>query len=377
MATQASHLELRGIRKTFGAFTALDEIDLAVRPGELLTLLGPSGSGKTTLLRVIAGFEQPDAGSVRLEGHDITDQPAAARNIGMVFQNYALFPHMTVSGNVAFPLEMRSLSRSAIKERVAAALRLVDLAALGDRLPSQLSGGQQQRVALARALVFEPSLLLLDEPFGALDRKLREGLQLEVRRLQQRLGITTIFITHDQEEALILSDRIVVMDRGGIEQIGTPGDVYDRPTSRFVADFVGESTIFTGRVVSSTNGTSIVLLDGGLRLTASGEWERERQVGVLFRPERLRPSDGSEANIFAGTVVERIFIGTAWRCRLRLADGAEINIRLPATHELSAPDEGDRLSIGLAPEAVHLFSLDNQDARKRTSQGGTHEIHSS
>ncbi|MGE0240804.1 MAG: ABC transporter ATP-binding protein [Parvibaculaceae bacterium] len=367
MTTETPHLELRGIRKTFGAFTALDAIDLAVRPGELLTLLGPSGSGKTTLLRVIAGFEQPDAGGVHLEGHDITDRPAAARNIGMVFQNYALFPHMTVSGNVAFPLEMRALPKLQIAERVAAALTLVDLADLGDRLPSQLSGGQQQRVALARALVFEPSLLLLDEPFGALDRKLREGLQLEVRRLQQRLGITTIFITHDQEEALILSDRIVVMDRGGIEQIGTPVEVYNSPASAFVADFVGESTIVTGRVTGSGNGLSEVSLDGGLRLIAAGEWARDRQVGVLFRPERMSLSTGSEANIFAGTVVESIFIGNAWRYRMRLPEGIDLCVRLPATAEQSAPQEGSRISVGVTPQAVHLFSLDKQGAHKRTS----------
>ena len=353
------HLEIRSIRKSFGAFAALNGIDLTVNSGELVTLLGPSGSGKTTLLRVIAGFEDPNAGSVLLKGEDVTVLAAAERNIGMVFQNYALFPHMTVFQNVAFPLEMRSLGKSAIRERVAAALQLVDLAALGTRMPSELSGGQQQRVALARALVFEPSLLLLDEPFGALDRKLREALQLEVRRLQQRLRITTVFITHDQEEALILSDRIGVMNRGRLEQVGTPLEIYNHPETAFVADFVGESSIFNGRVRRSQGGASEVVLDNGLSLVATGERPEGEAVGVLLRPERLRLASGSGANVFTGRVAERIFVGNAWRYRVQLPQGVELSIRLSAEEFSGATHEGDQLSIAVAPEGVHLFSLNH------------------
>ena len=218
---RTAELSVDGVTKRFGEVVALDGVSLAVAEGELLTILGPSGSGKTTLLKVVAGFETPDAGTVRVDGVEITALPPARRDIGMVFQNYALFPHLTVKGNVAFPLEMRNVARPEIERRVSDALALVELAGYEARLPRQLSGGQQQRVALARAIVFNPRLLLLDEPFGALDRKLRETMQLEVRRLQRRLGLTTIFITHDQEEALVLSDRIAVMNKGTIQQIAT------------------------------------------------------------------------------------------------------------------------------------------------------------
>ncbi len=214
MAERSGELRLAGLSKRFGEVQALDNVSLDIAPGELLTILGPSGSGKTTMLKVVAGFETPDAGVVRVDGAEITRLPPARRDIGMVFQNYALFPHLTVAGNVAFPLEMRNVPRPEIDKRVAEALALVELGGYGQRLPRQLSGGQQQRVALARAIVFNPRLLLLDEPFGALDRKLRETMQLEVRRMQRRLGLTTIFITHDQEEALVLSDRIAVMNKG-------------------------------------------------------------------------------------------------------------------------------------------------------------------
>ena len=236
---RTAELRVEGVTKRFGEVLALDGVTLAVAEGELLTILGPSGSGKTTLLKVVAGFETPDAGTVRVDGAEITALPPARRDIGMVFQNYALFPHLTVKGNVAFPLEMRNIARAEIERRVGDALALVELAGYESRLPRQLSGGQQQRVALARAIVFNPRLLLLDEPFGALDRKLRETMQLEVRRLQRRLGLTTIFITHDQEEALVLSDRIAVMNKGTIQQVATTTEIYERPANDFVADFVG------------------------------------------------------------------------------------------------------------------------------------------
>ena len=263
---RTAELSVEGVTKRFGEVVALDDVSLAVAEGELLTILGPSGSGKTTLLKVVAGFETPDAGTVRVDGVEITALPPARRDIGMVFQNYALFPHLTVKGNVAFPLEMRNVARAEIERRVGEALALVELAGYEARLPRQLSGGQQQRVALARAIVFNPRLLLLDEPFGALDRKLRETMQLEVRRLQRRLGLTTIFITHDQEEALVLSDRIAVMNKGTIQQIATTTEIYERPANDFVADFVGESNIFHGTLTEP----GVVTLSAGRRLLVNG-----------------------------------------------------------------------------------------------------------
>jgi putative spermidine/putrescine transport system ATP-binding protein len=356
--TVSAQLDVEGLGKSFGAVRALDDVSLSVRQGELLTILGPSGSGKTTLLRMIAGYEWPDAGAVRLHGADITALPAVKRNIGMVFQNYALFPHMSVGGNVAFPLEMRRRPKAEIAERVETALRLVDLMGYQERMPRQLSGGQQQRVALARAIVFEPLLLLLDEPFGALDRKLRESMQLEVRRVQRRLGITTVFITHDQEEALILSDRVAIMNRGRIEQIGVPTEIYDRPGSAFVADFVGESNIFPGRVTRSDARASHIALDNGLALECAGTWPEGTRIGAMIRPERLSPTDGAGVNVFHGTVAETVFIGTAWKYTLRLADGANMLIRLPAGRIAPLPGAGENFSVRLAAEDIHVLRLD-------------------
>src|SRR5262245_11239193 len=233
------HVRLQGIRKTYGANPVLRDCDLDVRKGEVMTLLGPSGCGKTTLLRTVAGFVVPDAGSVAIGGRDVTLSPPNHRPVGMVFQHYALFPHMTVLANVAYGLRVRRVGRAETERRARAALELVELAALADRWPLQLSGGQQQRVALARVLVLEPEVLLLDEPFGALDAKLRQTMQVDLRRLVRRVGITTVFVTHDQDEALTLSDRIAVMRGGEFEQVGTPLEIYDRPASAYVADFVG------------------------------------------------------------------------------------------------------------------------------------------
>ena len=358
VSTRSAPLDVEGVGKSFGSVLALDDVSLSVRRGELLTILGPSGSGKTTLLRVIAGHERPDAGTVRLHGADITALPPARRNIGMVFQNYALFPHMTVARNVAFPLEMRRRARPEIAERVQAALRLVDLTGYQERSPRQLSGGQQQRVALARAIVFEPLLLLLDEPFGALDRKLRESMQLQVRRVQRRLGIATVFITHDQEEALTLSDRIAIMNRGRIEQVGVPTEIYDRPGNAFVADFVGESNTFSGRVAQSKAGRSHIALDNGLALECVGTWQEGRRVGAMIRPERLNPVDGSGPNVFRGTVAEAVFVGNAWKYALRLSDGTDMLIRLPAGRSARLPGAGENFAVRLAAEDIHVFALD-------------------
>ena len=281
----SADLLIEGVGKRFGEVVALDRVSLQVAQGELLTILGPSGSGKTTLLKVVAGFETPDGGSVTVGGEEITALPPAKRDIGMVFQNYALFPHLTVQGNVSFPLEMRNVAARRDRPARRRGHRAWSSSrATSERLPRQLSGGQQQRVALARAIVFNPRLLLLDEPFGALDRKLRETMQLEVRRLQRRLGLTTIFITHDQEEALVLSDRIAVMNHGAIQQVATTTEIYERPANDFVADFVGESNIFHGTVSAAGHGHA------GQRPHAArsrAACRPARKVGVLMRPERF------------------------------------------------------------------------------------------
>jgi len=349
-------LALAGIRKAFGPVKALDGVDLSVEPGELLTILGPSGSGKTTLLKVVAGFELPEAGSVRLGEEDLTLAPPAKRDMGMVFQNYALFPHMTARENIAFPLEMRRLQRREIEGRVQEAFELVDLAGLETRLPRQLSGGQQQRVALARAIVFNPRLLLLDEPFGALDRKLREAMQLEVRRLQKRLAVTTLFITHDQEEALVLSDRIAVMNCGRIEQVARPREIYERPTNAFVADFVGESNLLFGTVAGVREGLLELALADGLKLLAAGEVPQGARVGALVRPEHVSLANGSaSANSFEGEVLETVYTGTSQKYRVRLANGTALLARVPAAAAFASPATGERVSLAIAPALVHLF----------------------
>jgi putative spermidine/putrescine transport system ATP-binding protein len=272
-------IRLEAISKHYGAFKAADRVDLAVAQGEFVTILGPSGSGKTTLLSLIAGLAQPTMGRILIGGRDVTGSPPQQRNVGLVFQSYALFPHMTVFDNVAFPLRVRKTPADALRAKVMAALDLVQLSQLVQRRPSQLSGGQQQRVALARAFVFEPDILLLDEPLGALDRKLREELQVELKQLQRRLGVTTILVTHDQEEALSLSDRVMVLDRGQVQQIAPPQEAYLRPANRFVADFLGIA--------------NFVKLQGG-------------REGVV-RPERVRVAPaGKEAAAGAGGVAARV-----------------------------------------------------------------------
>jgi len=357
-ATRAPHLALAGIERRFGdpragGVAALAGIDLAVAPGEFLTLLGPSGSGKTTLLKIVAGFEAPDRGTVALAGRDITALSPARRNIGMVFQNYALFPHMDAAGNVGFPLAMRGMGRQAARDKVEATLALVGLAGYAERMPRALSGGQQQRVALARAIVFDPALLLLDEPFGALDRKLRGQMQEEVRRLQRRLAITTLFVTHDQEEALALSDRIAVMNEGALVQIGTPEDIYRRPATRFVAEFVGEANIFRGRAGAIDTGVVEVKLETGATMRASvPAGDRSVHYGadlaLVLRPDRpqlLRDGDAAE-NRVAGTIAESAFLGEAVRYRVALEGGGDLMLRWATAGSALPP--GTRIALGWA-----------------------------
>jgi putative spermidine/putrescine transport system ATP-binding protein len=361
-AAHATRLSLAGIAKRFGEVVAVDGVDLAVPDGEILTILGPSGSGKTTLLKIIAGFELPDCGRVELAGRGITYATPAARGVGMVFQSYALFPHMRVAENVAFPLEMRHVGKDEIKARVAAVLALVGLAGYEARYPRQLSGGQQQRVALARAVIFEPRLLLLDEPFGALDRKLREQMQLEVKRLQRQLGITALFVTHDQEEALVLSDRIAVMNKGRIEQIGAPFEIYSRPANRFVADFIGESNLYRGEVTSTAKDLLTAAIAGGLTITARGARARPvgATVGLVMRPEAPhRLEDGEKAeNIVTGVVTEVVYLGDAIKYTMRLDSGGEMTVRWPFRPNLNAVKQGERLRVGWSGDLVHVVDWD-------------------
>jgi putative spermidine/putrescine transport system ATP-binding protein len=359
-AGSEADLALRGIVRRFGDVVALAGVDLTVHPGELLTILGPSGSGKTTLLKIIAGFELPDEGIVSLKGTDITFATPAKRGIGMVFQNYALFPHLTVEENVAFPLEMRNVPRGEVRERVAAILALVDLGALGARLPRELSGGQQQRVALARSVVFDPGLLLLDEPFGALDRKLREQMQLEVKRLQRRLGLTALFVTHDQEEALVMSDRIAVMREGRIEQLGTPEDIYAHPNSWFVADFVGESNLFRGHLVADDAGNQFALTEGGVRMAIPrSSLALGGEVGVLVRPERPRLiTDGQPAdNVVRGRIVEIVYVGESVKYRLRIDATHELLVRWPFREHSGKLATGDDIVVGWDANDAHVVAI--------------------
>ncbi|MFO1158697.1 MAG: ABC transporter ATP-binding protein [Reyranellaceae bacterium] len=341
-------LSLSGVRKRYDAVVAVDDLDLDLRTGEFLTLLGPSGSGKTTTLMMVAGLQQPDAGTITLNGASVAGLPPYRRDIGMVFQNYALFPHMTVRRNVGFPLEMRGVGRDEIGRLVAEALQLVKLPDHGDRLPRQLSGGQQQRVALARALVYRPALLLMDEPLGALDRKLREQLQLEIKRVHRERGISVLYVTHDQEEALTMSDRIAVFNHGRIDQIGTPEELYDRPQTRFVAEFIGDTNFLSGRVVTvSAEGVCDVdTAAGRIKASIRQPITAGVAVSVAVRPERvaLAPAQGEAAGL-AGTIVDVIFLGTARKYVVRLADGSEcVALRQVSDRPFDVQDNAVRLS---------------------------------
>jgi spermidine/putrescine ABC transporter ATP-binding subunit len=319
-------LSIGGLTKSYGAQRAVDEVSFEVPAGSLLTLLGPSGCGKTTILRAIAGFVAPDAGRIEVGGVDITALPPERRQTAMLFQNYALFPHMTVAQNVAFGLKMRRMARAEITTKVAAALALVRLDGFAGRYPAELSGGQQQRAALARALVTEPQLLLLDEPFGALDQNLREAMQVELRKLQQRLGITTILVTHDQQEALILSDLIAVMNAGRIEQLAPPIEVYDHPATRFVAGFMGAANVLIGRlVVREATGFTVGFGAGNLRLPGappSGD-----EIAIAVRPEAIGlDQPGADAAGFVGRISFVTNLGSRLLYEIELADGLKLAV---------------------------------------------------
>jgi putative spermidine/putrescine transport system ATP-binding protein len=348
-----SFLDLTGVRKQFGDLVAVEDFNLGAERGEFVSFLGPSGCGKTTTLRMIAGFEQPTDGSIVLDGTDITYRPANRRNVGMVFQSYALFPNMTVADNIGFGLKVRGRPRDQVRSRVAELLTLIHLADRGDRYPWQLSGGQQQRIALARALAIEPQVLLLDEPLSALDAKIRVALRHEIRAIQRQLGITTVYVTHDQEEALSLSDRVVVMSEGRIEQIGAPSEIYNFPATPFVASFVGTLNLVDGRVVDAAAG----------RVSIAGQEIRSAKpvtdapnggtVLVALRPETLALGDGpDDANRLRGTIDEVSFLGSIVRIRLRAGDGALVSADTFNDPHLTVPVHGDPATVWFPPEAV-------------------------
>jgi spermidine/putrescine transport system ATP-binding protein len=343
-------VSIRGLTKRFGALRALDDVGLEVEPGEFLTLLGPSGCGKTTLLRLIAGFEEPDLGSILISGNDVAPLPAYKRPVNTVFQHYALFPHLTVGGNVAFGLEMAGCPRGEIPGRVAKALEMVRLPGFADRRIDQLSGGQKQRVALGRAVVLEPDVLLLDEPMAALDLKLRKEMQVEVKNLQERLDTTFIFVTHDQDEALIMSDRIAVMNQGRIEQLGAPEALYEKPRTRFVADFLAVKNILEVDVVSSAEGRATLRTASGTVITAADDgFVAGAKACIGVRPEAIAfAAEG--ANAFPGTLDDEIYLGdsTDWRVRV----GGEILTVSEGATTARSRKRGDAVQVSIPPEAI-------------------------
>jgi spermidine/putrescine transport system ATP-binding protein len=354
---------LRGVTKRFGDFPAVRDMDLEIPRGQFFTMLGPSGCGKTTTLRMIAGFEEPSEGSVLLDGEDVTGQPPFRRATNTVFQSYALFPHLSVERNVAFGLERRRIAKDEIRRRVAEELERVGLAAEAKRKPRQLSGGQQQRVALARALVNRPAVLLLDEPLGALDLKLRKQLQVELKRIQREVGITFVYVTHDQEEALTMSDRIAVMNKGLIEQLDDPEEIYERPRTTFVAGFIGVSNLMPGEVVSTGTGTAELRLDAGVtvRTGAAGVTVGERAHAVV-RPEKLQLHAANGAGpdgrpSVDGQVESSLYLGTATQVIVRLHDDTRMTVLVPNTDEEARrrlPAAGDGARLTWSDENIHM-----------------------
>jgi putative spermidine/putrescine transport system ATP-binding protein len=374
--SRGASLDLQGLVKRYGNTAAVDNVSLKVPAGEFVTLLGPSGSGKTTTLNIIAGFTAPDEGHVMMDDKPIEGVPPYRRNIGMVFQNYALFPHMTVESNVAFPLKRRRAPKAEIKRKVADILALVGLHELGGRYPRELSGGQQQRVALARALVFEPHVLLMDEPLGALDKRLREGLQLEFRRIHRELGITFIYVTHDQHEALVMSDRIAVFNHGRIEQVGASEELYERPGSLFVAGFLGDSNVLRG-IVNRSNGVPRLVSDGTqLILPPRGSVADGAEAAIVIRPEKIAMSSagGSHpegSNVLSGRVVEVIYMGALRRIEVAVENAIRVRVQ-EQTAATASIEPGDAVVVSWRPEDAVLLS-DAEPSGAASAEDGDRE----
>lgn len=359
---KSPYLHIKGIRKVFGPIVAADNVELEISEGEFLTFLGPSGSGKSTTLYILAGFQDPTAGDILLKGASLLSTPPHKRNIGMVFQRYTLFPHLSVGENVAFPLKVRRLSAADIDSRVKRALELVRLEGYEDRMPANMSGGQQQRVALARALVYNPPVLLMDEPLSALDKKLREEIQYEIRRIHQQTGVTILYVTHDQEEALRLSDRIAVFNQGKIEQVGTGPQLYASPSTRFVADFIGDSAFLEGVLTEiSEQGASIRFADGSAisGVPVHGNAIVGNKAELMLRPERIELScgvpDGRPS--LRVTVEDITFLGNNTTVELSTGWGSKLAVRMHFGHPLiSRIARGDALLVRCAPDTAHVFA---------------------
>jgi putative spermidine/putrescine transport system ATP-binding protein len=358
-----------GIGKTFDGVTrVVESLDLDIERGEFLTLLGPSGSGKTTTLMMLAGFEAPTSGEILLEGRPLAHLPPYRRQIGMVFQNYALFPHMTVEENIAFPLSVRGVARGEMATRVERALEAVQLSGFGGRRPAQLSGGQQQRVAVARALVFEPKLVLMDEPLGALDKQLREQMQLEIRRLHQRLGVTMVYVTHDQHEALTMSDRIAVFHRGRIQQLDGPEAIYEQPANAFVARFIGENNRFEGLLEAVVDSRCTVRVAGDARLegTLAHPLATGSRVTVSLRPERVQIAaaghtiDKAPGRHLGGTLREVIYLGDHVRARVALPGNDDFTVKRPIDEAHRLPAIGGAVDVAWLPEHCRTFAHDGE-----------------
>ncbi len=354
-------IAFEGVRKSYdGAHYVVRGLDLDVARGEFLTLLGPSGSGKTTTLMMLAGFETPTDGTIRLGGECIDSVPPHRRNIGVVFQNYALFPHMTVGENVAFPLKMRRLSKSEVTARVRRALDMVRMANFETRRPNQLSGGQQQRIALARALVFEPQLVLMDEPLGALDKQLREHMQIEIKHLHARLGVNVVYVTHDQSEALTMSDRVGVFNDGTLQQVAPPSTLYEAPANPFVATFIGENNAIAGEVVELSRGfCRIRTADGSLILARAGDGLKEgARTTLVLRPERIMLSPSGEGpNRFKAKVEELIYHGDHIRMRVATCGCDDVRVKLSAAMADASLSPDGGIVIGWQPEDCRALAL--------------------
>jgi putative spermidine/putrescine transport system ATP-binding protein len=346
-----SSIAVREAEKRYGQFHAVDRISLDIEPGEFITLLGPSGSGKTTLLNLLAGFQSLDGGEILVDGKPVHNVPTHKRGFGMVFQSYALFPNMTVTQNVAFPMRMAGVDRATTARRVAETLEIMRLSAHANKAPSEMSGGQQQRVAIARAIVMRPKVVLMDEPLSALDRRLRESIQIEIRDLHQTIGSTILFVTHDQGEALTMSDRIAVLDAGKIVQIGRPLDIYRHPANRFVASFVGESNLIEAEIMQK-RGTTVTLKNrsGYVFEAESRDAIDVGRVTVLVRPERIAIADEATANSTPVTVTSAIFLGETLRIEAQMESGETLLVRCPDSAKRPLPNIGDRLHVSWGPE---------------------------
>ncbi len=361
MTTDDFHVRFNRVQKSYDGVTlVVKDLNLNIGKGEFVTMLGPSGSGKTTCLMMLAGFEAPTQGEIVFNGRPINNIPPHKRGIGMVFQNYALFPHMTVAENLAFPLQVRRMSKSETAQKVRRALDMVQMGEFGDRYPAQLSGGQQQRIALVRALVFDPELVLMDEPLGALDKQLREKMQYEIRHIHEQLGVTVVYVTHDQSEALTMSDRIAVFNDGVIQQLASPNDLYERPENSFVAQFIGENNELNGTVVSLNDGIAQVTLDNGEQVFALAVTVEEPDKPALLsiRPERvvINPDETGAAHTIEGHVHELIYLGDHIRCRMTVGGNEQFIVKVPNAANNRRLVVGEHVRVGWTAEDCRAFA---------------------